>query len=237
LHHPTLATLLWALGINAALAVLAWRAGSVLVSGAVAGLVLGVVIYLGLSWRGFLVLAAFFVVGSALTRFGYARKEAMGVAEAKRGARGASHALANAGIPALAAIAAWVTGEPIWAVFFTGAFATAAMDTAGSEIGPLYGKRTVSLKTFRAVPPGTEGAVSMEGTLAGVVVAAVVASVAATDRLLGFGAILPVVLGALAGNLYEGILGSRRLLPHMWLNATNTLVGGAAAALLARLLG
>ncbi len=51
--------------------------------------------------------------------------------------------------------------------------------------------------------------------------------------LVGPPAVAAVVLGALLGNLYEGILGSRRLLPHTWLNATNTAVGAAVAALLA----
>lgn len=224
------------LAINIVLAVAALAARAVSVSGFVGGLVVGIPIYLCLGWRGFLVLAGMFAIGTALTRLGYARKEAMGVAEAKKGARGASHAFANSGVAALAALAAWMTGGPLWSACFVGALATASMDTAGSEVGPLWGKRTISLKTLRPVPAGTEGAVSAEGTLAGLVVALMLGGLGWWVGLLpSAGHVLAIALAAWIGNLYEGILGSRRLLPHTWLNATNTLVGGLAAALLSLL--
>jgi uncharacterized protein (TIGR00297 family) len=225
-----------AVGVNLALSLLAYGAGSVRLSGVGAGLLVGIPIYAFLGWRGFLVLLGMFVIGSVLTRFGYARKARMGAAEEAGGARGASHALANVGVAALAAAGAWIWGHPAWSVLFTAALATSSMDTAGSEIGPLYGRRTVSLKTFRVVAPGTEGAVSLEGTLAGLAAAAALGLLGAASDLVPAAAVAPVVAGALLGNLYEGILGSRRLLSHTWLNATNTLVGGAAGAVLFGLL-
>jgi uncharacterized protein (TIGR00297 family) len=178
-----------------------------------------------------------FVIGTVLTRFGYARKQIMGVAEEKKGARGASHALANAGVAALCAAGGWLTGDPTWSVAFAAALATSTMDTAGSELGPLWGRKTISLKDLSTVPPGTEGAISMEGTLGGLLAALVLALIGFADGLLGPMAIPWVLLGALAGNLYEGVLGSRRLLPHAWLNATNTLVGALVAGVLARIGG
>jgi uncharacterized protein (TIGR00297 family) len=223
--------LLVAFGVNVLLAAAAYRGGGVRGSGVLGGILVGVPIYLGFGWRGFLVLVGMFVIGTGLTRLGYAKKQAIGAAEEKRGARGASHALANAGVAALAAIGHLLWPDPLWAVAFTGALATSAMDTAGSEIGPLWGRRTISLKDGRPVPPGTEGAVSLEGTLAGLAVAGVLALLAGSLGLVGRGAGLGVVGGALGGNLYEGILGSRRLLPHTWLNATNTLVGALLAVL------
>ena len=87
-----------------------------------------------------------------------------------------------------------------------------------------------------AVPPGTEGAISAEGTLAGLAVALMLGALGLWMGLLpGPAALLAVLVGAWIGNLYEGLLGSRRLLPHAWLNATNTLVGGLAAAALSLL--
>ena len=41
---------------------------------------------------------------------------------------------------------------------------------------------------------------------------------------------LIVVLAATLGNIYEGVVGSRGLMPHTWLNATNTLVGALTGA-------
>lgn len=216
--------------VNLAFGLLAYRVGGVRGSGLLGGLLVGIPIYLFLGWRGFVVLAVMFMLGTALTRMGYSRKQRMGVAEEKKGARGASHALANAGIAALCAFLAWVTMNPVWALACVAALATSSMDTAGSEIGPLWGRRTVSLRNLRPVPPGTEGAVSLEGTLGGMAAALVLAFTGAVLGLYSFSGMLAVVVAATLGNLYEGIVGSRGLLPHTWLNATNTLVGALTAA-------
>ena len=222
--------------INLVMGIIAWRAGAVRTSGLEVGILLGTCIFAAVGWQGFLILVTFFVLGSVLTRLGYAHKREIGAAEENEGARGASHAFANAGFATVFAIAYWILREPIWLLAYVAAFATAAMDTAGSELGPLFGRRTISLKNLKPVSPGTEGGVSVEGTLAGIVAAAFVALVAAFLFLIPMTHLGVVVLGALAGNLYEGMLGARRLLSHAWLNATNTLVGAGAAVILARLI-
>ena len=219
--------------VNGVLAAAAYRLGGVRRSGVYGGLAVGIPIYLFLGWRGFVVLAAMYGAGTFLTRLGYERKERLGTAEAQRGARGASHALANVGVAALCAAAAWWNGSELWRVAFTAALATAAMDTAGSEVGPLWGGATLSLRSFRKVSPGSPGAVSVGGTAAGLAVAFLLGLVAWATQVTAARALAPIVLGAAAGNLYEGILGSRRLLPHGWLNATNTAVGAGVAVVLA----
>jgi uncharacterized protein (TIGR00297 family) len=216
--------------VNVAFGLLAYRVGGVRKSGLLGGLLVGIPIYLFLGWRGFTVLAVMFVLGTALTRMGYARKQRMGVAEEKKGARGASHALANAGVAALCAFLAWLTSNPVWGLAYVAALATSSMDTAGSEIGPLWGRRTISLRNLKPVPPGTEGAVSLEGTLGGMAAALVLGITGAGLGLYSISGVSLVVLAATLGNLYEGIVGSRGLMPHTWLNATNTLVGALAAA-------
>jgi uncharacterized protein (TIGR00297 family) len=226
-----------ALLVNLGFGLAAFATGGVRKSGLAGGLLVGIPIYLCLGPGGFVVLALMFFVGTALTRWRYAGKARLGVAEEKGGARGVSHALANAGVAALGAIVAWLTGEWWGAVAFAGALATASMDTAGSEVGPLLGKRTVSLRDFRPVPPGTEGAVSLEGTVAGIAAAAVLAAAGWLVSLYPAGAAAAVVAGAVLGNLYEGVAGSRHWLSHAWLNATNTLVGAGAAVLIAVLMG
>jgi uncharacterized protein (TIGR00297 family) len=219
--------------INIVMGIVAWRAGAVRKSGLEIGILLGTCIFAAVGWQGFLILVTFFVLGSVLTRMGYVQKREMGAAEEQEGARGASHALANAGFATLFAIAYWITRQPMWLLAFVAAFATASMDTAGSELGPLFGRRTISLKNLKPVPPGTEGGVSLEGTIAGLIAAGIVAIVGAFLFLIPMTHVGLVVAGALGGNLYEGMLGARRWLSHGWLNATNTLVGAGCAVILA----
>lgn len=218
-----------ALAINGVLAFLASRAGTVRPSGVVAGLIVGTTIYLAGGWPWFLVLLVFFLLGSLLTKFGYARKAAMGLAEEKGGRRGWQNAVANGGVGVLSAIAWLLTGwEPLRAAF-AASFATALFDTAGSEIGGLYGKTPISLRSFRVVPPGTEGAVSLEGTVGATVFAVLVAGVATLGGQIPPGFLPAVLLGSLVGGLYESLAAGRLPLGHQALNFTNTLVGALVA--------
>jgi uncharacterized protein (TIGR00297 family) len=204
-------------------------------SGVVAGFFVGFLIYAFYDWRGYLLLLAFFVIGSATTKLGYRKKAAAKLAQEKGGRRGARHALANAGVATACAIFAGVTDyRVLFGLAFAGAFATAAADTSSSEIGQLLGRRTFLLTTFRAVPRGTEGAVSLEGTLAGVLASLIVAVLGAALGLYPWMGVLAVVVAAFVGTTFESVVGAalekRQLLDNEALNFLNTLVGALVAA-------
>ena len=225
--------------VNAALAGAAYAARTVNPSGVVAGFLVGFLIYLFLDWEGYLLLLAFFVIGSGCTKFGYKTKAAHKIAQEGGGRRGARHALANAGVATACAVFAAVTDHPVlFGLAFAGAFATAAADTASSEIGQVIGRRTFLLTTFRPVPRGTEGAVSLEGTLAGVIASLVIAAIGAAVGLYPWIGVLPIVLAAFVGTTFESLVGAalekRQLLDNEALNFLNTLVGALVAVILTR---
>ena len=227
--------LLIAVLVNAALAGTAYAARTVDRSGVVAGFLVGFLIYAFLDWRGYLLLLAFFVIGSACTKLGYKRKAAAKLAQENKGRRGMRHALANAGVATACAVFAALTPYPVlFALAFAGAFATAAADTASSEIGQLLGRRTFLITTFRPVPRGTEGAVSLEGTLAGIFASLVIAAIGAGVGLFPWIGVLAVVIAAFLGTTFESVVGAalekRRLLDNEALNFLNTLVGALIAA-------
>ena len=221
--------------VNAALAGAAYAAKTVNPSGVAAGFLVGFLIYFFLDWEGYLLLLAFFVIGSGCTKFGYKTKAAHKIAQEGGGRRGARHAFANAGVATACALFAAVTDHPIlFGLAFAGAFATAAADTASSEIGQVLGRRTFLLTTFRPVPRGTEGAVSLEGTLAGVIASLVIAAIGAAVGLYPWIGVLPIVLAAFVGTTFESLVGAalekRELLDNEALNFLNTLVGALVAA-------
>jgi len=221
--------------VNALLAGTAYALKTVNPSGVVAGFLVGFLIYLFLDWKGYLLLLAFFVIGSGCTKFGYKTKAAHKIAQEGGGRRGARHALANAGVATACALFAAVTDHPVlFGLAFAGAFATAAADTASSEIGQVIGRRTFLLTTFRPVPRGTEGAVSLEGTLAGVIASLVIAVIGAAVGLYPWIGVLPIALAAFVGTTFESLVGAalekRQLLDNEALNFLNTLVGALVAA-------
>ena len=63
----------------------------------------------------------------------------------------------------------WPENAELLKVGYVASLATKLSDTFGSEIGKAYGKTTYLITTLKIVPKGTEGAVSVEGTAAGVI--------------------------------------------------------------------
>ncbi len=199
-----------ALGVTLAFALAAWRAGTVSRSGVLGGVAVGTTLYLLAGWRGFVVLGAFFLLGSALTRLGYREKAGRGLAQGKQGRRGASHAAANcaAGL-ALAALWRLAGQDPALGAALVASFAAAAADTAGTEAGSLFGKNPRLATTLRRVSPGTPGAVSLAGTLAALVAALLLTGVGAAVGLAAGPALFAAVAaGGFGGAYAESLLGA-----------------------------
>ena len=234
--------------VNGALAIAGWFARSVSVSGAIGGWFLGATLILGAGWPMYVALLAFFILGTATTKLGYGRKAKLGLAQESGGRRGFSHAFSNAGVAALCAIAvsrlSRMDESPLeWmaVAYFMGiaALATAAADTTASEIGQLVGKRAFLPLTLRRVPVGTEGAISIEGTLAGLVGGLAVAAAGVLSLHYGLmqvnlGAIFFITAAAFLGSWIESIAGSwnrkqARPVPNGVLNFFNTAVGAVLA--------
>ena len=204
-------------------------------SGALAGGLVGALV-LGLGgWGAYALLWAFFAGGTLATRFGRKRKEAMGKAEPAGGRRGAENVLANCSVAAFLVACAALTPPvaPLLHLAAAAAFATALMDTVGTEVGQAVRTPTVLLPDFRRVPPGTDGAVSIAGTLAGLLAAALLGVLGAALGLYASSRVPVVVAAAFAGTVVESLLGRDgapwRVTNGHVLNFLNTLAGAATA--------
>jgi uncharacterized protein (TIGR00297 family) len=85
------------------------------------------------------------------------------------------------------------------------------------------------------VPPGTPGAISWQGTLAGLAGAALIGGVGFAAGLIPLRLVSAVAIAGAAGSLAESLLadlGARRgfRLDHEFGNALNTFAGAAIAA-------
>ncbi len=226
--------LLIALLVTAAFAALAYALGMVSRGGALGGFVVGTLIYTSLGPQGFAILAFFVVGGSLLTRLGYGSKQRAGTAQEHGGRRGAKNAFANCAVAVLCAVLAALTGAPSFTAAFAASLGAAFADTAESEVGQIYGRTPRLITTFGKVRPGTEGAISLPGTLAGVAAATVTAALGLALGLLEDpGAMLLVALAAFLGTVVDSLIGA--LTPRVGNELTN-LFGTLTAAILALLL-
>jgi uncharacterized protein (TIGR00297 family) len=231
-----------AAAVNLALAVAALALKMVNRSGAVCGFLLGVAVYLGWGYKSFLLMFAFFLIGSVATRVGYARKAARGVAEKRGGARSWREALANSLAGAFFALLVITTHhEGAFLMALIAAFAEATGDTVSSEIGQWISERAYLITTFKPVVAGENGGVSVGGSIAGGLASALVVALGFGMGLCGRAGIIIALFAALAGNLLDSVLGAtlerRGLITNGIVNFAGTSVAGAVALAIALHLG
>jgi uncharacterized protein (TIGR00297 family) len=185
-------------------------------AGAAAALAVGAATVWGTGWRGLVLLLAFLVSGSLLTRGG--------------GRRTAAQVFANGGVAALAALlGSWPA--------VAGAVAAATADTWATEIGAHSRTPPRLITNGTAVSPGANGGITILGTAGGVLGAAMIG---ALSWLLGHpGLSAVVVAGAgVSGMLIDSLLGATvqgpndRWLDNNSVNFAMTLAGAAIAAAL-----
>ena len=159
---------LYALLIHGVLIALAQRLPLLTRAGWVHAGALGTILLGALGWQGWFSVVLYLVLGSAVTKLGFRDKQRRGLAEARGGSRGPENVWGSAATGAALAllIGAGVEPRSVLLVGFAASFAAKLADTFGSEIGKRWGRTTVLITSFRRVPPGTEGAISLEGTLA-----------------------------------------------------------------------
>ena len=194
-----------------AVAALARRAGVLTVHGQWAAFVIGTIVTsAGWAWAG--LLFAYFVVSSALTRFGATRKHALteGVLS-PGGARSGGQVLANGSLFALLVLFGEVRGDAALSLAGLGALAAAAADTWATEVGLLWGGTPRSITTGRLVEPGVSGGVTPAGVGASIAAALLFGLLAPSFIAEGSGttgAARGVFVAAIAGSLADSLLGA-----------------------------
>ena len=189
-------------GLAAIVAYAAFRARALDRSGAIAAWAIGAATFGAGGWPAALVLFAFFLPSTLLSRLGRERKRGL-VDIAKSGARDARQVLANGGIAAAAILLARFLGAPL-AAAFAGAFAAASADTWGTEIGTWIGGRPRSILTLRPLAAGLSGGISSAGTAAAAIGAVAVALVAQATHVAPF---WPIALAGFIGATVDSLLG------------------------------
>lgn len=156
--------------------------------------IMGIVIIFSAGPSWLLLLILFLLLSLAATRYSKEYKKSLHEFEGRRTAK---NVISN-GIVAFMMAAFGGYYMPLVGGF-VGAIATATADTLASEIGVLHQPRLVT--TFKKVPPGTDGAVSVLGTAAGVAGAGVIGIAA---YLLG---VIPDLSAAIMISVISGTVG------------------------------
>jgi uncharacterized protein (TIGR00297 family) len=209
----------------------------------------------GLWYRSALApLLALFLLTFGATRFGRGEKERLGVAEDRHG-RVAAQVVANLGVAGIAGAiplaCSWnkrpglfdtshaallmlrsVPLATLCSTMLISALAEATADTLSSELGQLLGGEPRLVTNGKRVPRGTDGAISLAGTLIGMAAAAVIVLIAVAVTRIPASAAAAAGAGGIAGFFFDSLLGATTERTG-WLNndAVNFLSTLAAAVI------
>ena len=231
--------MLWlqALLINTVLIALAQRLPLLTRAGWVHAGILGTVLWGCLGWTGWVAVVVYLALGSAVTKLGFEQKQERGLAEARGGQRSPANVWGSAATGAGLALLIGAGLEPkLWLTLgFAASFASKLADTFGSEIGKRWGSTPRLITTLRRVEPGTEGAISLEGTLASAAGSLVMSLVMWALVLVPSGRLmlLVAVVGFVA-TLAESVLGAIAQQRLSWMS--NELVNALQTTLAALLI-
>ena len=130
--------------------------------------ILGTILWGCFSWQGWMSVVIYLIFGSLVTKIGFKFKKEQGIAEKRGGRRGPENVWGSAATGLFLAIMTKLNpvNVVIFKIGFAASFAAKLADTFGSEIGKRFGKDTYLITSLKKVDRGTEGGVSLEGTLA-----------------------------------------------------------------------
>lgn len=216
----------------------AFRARTADLSGLFSAALVGIILLVFAAPQGpqwFLIMLAFFILGSSATKFKFEYKKRIGVEQGKGGARGYRNVFANGIVAAAAAVMFGVFQQPIFAVMYVGCVATAAADTLASEIGVTGGTPRL-ITTLKKVPIGTNGGITLTGETVALIGGFIVSVVAMLLNVITPMEMAICTLTGFVGTNIDSVLGATFENKGFWGNAgTNllaTLGGGIFAGAL-----
>ncbi|WP_320664301.1 TIGR00297 family protein [Prochlorococcus sp. MIT 1223] len=183
--------------------------------------ILGTLLWGCLGWEGWCSVVVYLVLGTYVTKIGFKYKESLGIAEGRGGRRGPENVWGSAATGAFIAILInlGVKPESILLLAFSASFSAKLADTFGSEIGKRWGKKTFLISSFQPVPAGTEGAISLEGTIASFLGSILMTSVMRAFSLITSPSfVLISIFSGFISTLFESVLGAVVQNKFKWLS-------------------
>lgn len=207
-----------------AVAVITYNTKALDFTGSISGIILAEIILFSQNLRWVLIFFMFFIIGTLATKYGKKKKHEM---------RTLKNVVSNGLVSVIMAFLGNVYA-------FVGSLSTAVGDTVSSEIGVLSKEKPRLITNLKKVKPGTDGGVTLFGTLAGLC-ASFVLSISAYFILFPSPNIILIgTVSGFFGNILDSIIGAlferKGLCTNAGTNFIATLYGGVIAFWLGQIL-
>ncbi|HHW66835.1 DUF92 domain-containing protein [Defluviitalea raffinosedens] len=196
---------------------IAYKKQALTLSGAIGAMILGTGIFFGSGLYGSFLIFVFFSTSTIFTFIKRNYKNEIEKQYEKSGGRDFYQVFANGGVGLLYSLLYSFTFNPMYLILIGVSFAASNADTWASELGVFSKSLPVSLRSFKKVPKGTSGAVSLFGILMsflGSLLIAFSAIIIITIFQLNLNpfsyieAFLLIILGGILGSMIDSILGA-----------------------------
>ncbi|MDP3563880.1 MAG: TIGR00297 family protein [Methanoregula sp.] len=210
----------------------AFRAKTADLSGLFSAALVGIILLVFADAKWFMIMLAFFILGSVATRYKFAYKKRIGVEQGRGGARGYRNVFANGIVAAAAAVLYGVFQQPVFVVMYVGCVATAAADTLASEIG-VTGGIPYMITTLRKVPIGTNGGVTLVGESVALLGGLAIALVAFLLGVISLPVVAVCAVAGFVGTNIDSLAGAIFENRGIWGNAGTNLIATIGGGLVA----
>jgi len=193
---------------------ISYKARFLTAGGSIALFILGTIVF-GIGRLSFAIpILAFFILSSLLSKLGKKRKAILANIFEKSDCRDAGQVLANGGVAGIMVVLWYIFKIDNFYILYIAALAAVTADTWGTEIGVMAKALPRSILTFKKVPMGTSGGITVLGTLGAGIGALILAGFGyvfsphhSPSVLNGTGVLVVLVAGILAG-LVDSLLGA-----------------------------
>ena len=180
-------------------------------SGAVGTFLLGTIVFGIGGWKFSIPILTFFILSSLLSKVGKLQKQKLALTYQKSSRRDLGQVIANGGIAGILVIF-WNYNHAEWLFFlYLASLASVTADTWATEIGFFSRVSPRLILNFKQVPSGTSGGLTVLGTLASMIGAALIAAsgwiMAEADKF-NINIFAAIVLAGLGASLFDSLLGT-----------------------------
>lgn len=180
-------------------------------SGAVSTFILGTVVFGIGGWKFSVPILAFFILSSLLSKVGKQQKQKLALTYQKSSRRDLGQVIANGGIAGMLVIF-WNFNHAEWIFYlYLASLAAVTADTWATEIGFFSKTPPRFILNFKPVPSGTSGGLTILGTTASMLGAALIALsgwLMADAQKFHSGIFLAIVFAGLGASLFDSLLGA-----------------------------
>jgi len=184
------------------------------VSGAIAACWMALLLYTTGGFKAFIAPGIFLISGSLLSKLNKSQNEKEG--------RNAKQVFANGITSIVFMILFGLTKQPVYLTTAIASFCISMADSASSETGFYLKGATYDIVSFKKLPPGVSGGISLQGTLAGAAGAVLLSFAAGYFYNFSLRDFTGIAIAGFLGMIADSILGSQLQIKYKTVNGQLT---------------